>query len=294
MRYVDGLISVAALAAATVALPGEAAPGRQPWAQVGEWEVSPNRPGSCSAARVYPGGTRVSVSSDRAGYASLSALNRDWSMRTAAPYKMGLVQDGSPRSLAAEANPYSHGLGVLAESGRDLLAQLAGGGILEITHPDGRLLERVDLGDLAAALARLDPCISEVATVENFPPVAPPPPPPPPMKKVRPARAPASLASLFSSADYPAAAVQAGEEGAVGFRLTVGRDGRVTACSVTASSGSASLDSTTCALITRRARFQPARDHKGEPTEDSFNGRIVWRLPEPEPEPEPPPPPPSP
>jgi hypothetical protein len=37
-----------------------------------------------------------------------------------------------------------------------------------------------------------------------------------------------------------------------------------------------------------RARFQPARDHEGKPTEDSVSGRIIWRLPEPEPPPPPP------
>jgi TonB family protein len=204
---------------------------------------------------------------------------------------MSLVQGGKRGGLAAAANPYSHGLGVLAESGAALLAQLADGGVLEIYHPDGRLIERLDLGEPAPALARLDPCISRVATAENFPPVAPSPPPPAPPpprggSRPEPARAPA-LASLFSSDDYPAAAVQAREEGAVGFRLTVGKDGRVAACAVTASSGSTALDSTTCQLLTVRARFRPARDYEGKPTEDSVHGRIVWRLPEPEPEPPP-------
>lgn len=289
MRHRIGTISMIAVAAATAGLPCEAAQGRQPWARVGDWELSPSRVGSCSAYRLYPGGTRVSISSDRRGSASLSALNRAWNMRTAQPYRMSLEQGGVRRSLAAAANPYAHGLGVFAESGGSLLAQLAAGGILEIAHPDGRLLERLELGQLAPALARLDSCISEVATVENFPPVAAPPPPPPPDgRRPQPAKAPGALATLFSSDDYPAEAIRAREEGAVGFRLTVGKDGRVTGCAVTASSGSAILDSTTCQLIASRARFQPARDHQGRPTEDSFSGRIVWRLPEPEPEPPPP------
>jgi TonB family protein len=295
MRHGVGLISIVAVAvaaatAATAGLPAEAAQGRKPWAKVGDWELSPSRVGSCSAYRVYPGGTQVSISSGPNGSAALFAFNRAWPMQTAHPYRMSLVQGGGRRSLAGEANPYSHGLGILAESGGGLLAQLAGGGILEISHPDGRLLERLDLGQAAPALARLDPCISEAATAENFPPVpAPTPPPPPPGgSRPQPARAPASLASLFSGDDYPAAAIRAGEEGAVGFRLTVGKDGRVSACAVIASSGSAALDSTTCQLLTLRARFRPARNFEGQPTEDALNGRIVWRLPEPEPPPPPP------
>ncbi len=111
------------------------------------------------------------------------------------------------------------------------------------------------------------------------PPAPPPPPPPPPPKKVTPARAKANLASLFSDEDYPASALRASESGATGFRLEVGANGRVTNCTVTSSSGSSALDSTTCRLLRSRARFSPATDSTGSATSDSYNGRIVWRLP---------------
>ncbi|MDQ3143507.1 MAG: energy transducer TonB [Pseudomonadota bacterium] len=91
------------------------------------------------------------------------------------------------------------------------------------------------------------------------------------------------LAGLFSADDYPGVALRQGAQGAVGFRLTVSRDGRVSRCDVTGSSGSASLDSSTCAILQRRARFEPARDAGGKPVEDLFSGRIRWELPEPEP-----------
>lgn len=99
------------------------------------------------------------------------------------------------------------------------------------------------------------------------------------------ARARANLVTLFSDEDYPAAAVRNGEQGAVAFSLSVGADGRPTACAVTGSSGSAILDSTTCRLLMMRANFEPARDSKGRPTSDTVVGRIVWRLPEDEPDP---------
>lgn len=287
MRYGGGVVGLAAVAAVLAALPAEAAPGREPWAKVGEWEVTPFRAGSCSADRVYPGGTRVSVSSRSGGYASLSVLNRGWSMQTAGPYRMALVQRGFRQRIAAGPNPYLHGLGVSAESGGGLLARLANGGILEIFHPDGRLLQRLDLGGFARALAKLGACVPEAATAANFPPVAPPPPPSPRRGKVRPGRPQAPFPPLFSSADYPRSAIRAGEQGEVGFRIDIGKDGRVAACTVPATSGSAVLDSTTCRLITVRARFTPARDREGRPTTDSFTGRIIWRLPEPEPPPPP-------
>jgi TonB family protein len=98
------------------------------------------------------------------------------------------------------------------------------------------------------------------------------------------ARARANLVTLFSDEDYPAAAVRNREQGPVAFSLSVGSDGRPTACSVTGSSGSVILDSTTCRLLMMRARFEPARDARGRPTTDTVAGRIVWRLPDDEPD----------
>jgi len=109
-------------------------------------------------------------------------------------------------------------------------------------------------------------------------PPAPPAPPPAP-RTVEPARARANLASYVSDADYPASAIRADEQGTTGFSLQIGSDGRVTACSVTSSSGSAALDSATCRIMRSRARFTPARNNLGQPTTDSTSGRIRWVLP---------------
>jgi protein TonB len=110
-------------------------------------------------------------------------------------------------------------------------------------------------------------------------PPAPPPPPPPPPKKVEPAKAKANLQSLFSTDDYPATALRNEEQGTTGFRLEVGANGRVSSCSVTQSSGSSSLDTATCRLLTSRARFTPARDSSGNPTSDTVSSRIRWVVP---------------
>jgi protein TonB len=120
-----------------------------------------------------------------------------------------------------------------------------------------------------------------VIITPTAPPAPPaPPPPPPPPRMVEPARARANLASLFSTEDYPASAIRAGESGTTGFRLEIGANGRVTNCTVTSSSGSSALDSATCRLLRSRARFTPARDSSNNPTTDTHSSRIVWRLPE--------------
>jgi TonB family protein len=95
---------------------------------------------------------------------------------------------------------------------------------------------------------------------------------------MEPARARANLASLIGNGDYPAEALRNDEQGTVGFRLSVGADGRVSGCTITSSSGSAALDSATCRILTARARFTPARDSRGLPTTDAVAARIVWRI----------------
>ena len=110
--------------------------------------------------------------------------------------------------------------------------------------------------------------------------VAPPrPPAPPPPRVVEPARARANLASYVSNDDYPDSAIRNEESGTTGFRLDVGPDGRVSNCTVTSSSGSTSLDSTTCRLMRSRARFTPATNSSGAKVSDSVSGRIRWVLP---------------
>ena len=91
-------------------------------------------------------------------------------------------------------------------------------------------------------------------------------------------RIPGGLHTLVTDADYPEEALLNDEEGTVGFRLDVGTDGSVTGCTVTASSGSASLDAATCRIMADRGRFEPARDARGKPTPDQVNSRLTWRI----------------
>ena len=117
-------------------------------------------------------------------------------------------------------------------------------------------------------------------TAPPAPPAPAAPPPPPPPKKVEPARARANLSSYVSNDDYPQDAIRNEQQGTTRFRLDVGPDGRVANCTVTGSSGSSSLDNTTCRLMRSRARFTPATDSSGAKTADSVSGAIRWVLPE--------------
>lgn len=125
----------------------------------------------------------------------------------------------------------------------------------------------------------------QVVETPNIPPappimpVAPPrPPAPPPVRTVPPQSASGNLQGLITSDDYPSQAINNEEQGTVSVSLSIGTNGRVTGCRTTSSSGSRTLDSATCRILTSRARFTPARDSSGNPTTGTFAQRITWRL----------------
>ena len=117
-----------------------------------------------------------------------------------------------------------------------------------------------------------------------IPPVvaAPPPPPAPPPapRKVQSAQsAKGDLRTLFGADDYPPSAVSAGAEGTAQASITIGADGRVQSCNIIRSSGNSALDSATCSVIRRRAKFIPAKDSNGQPTAETITTPpITWRL----------------
>lgn len=89
-----------------------------------------------------------------------------------------------------------------------------------------------------------------------------------------------SVISVFGAEDYPDDALRANQQGEVILRYWVETNGRISDCKVVKSSGFASLDSTTCEILTERARLVPARDGKGLPVRSLTASSIVWRIPD--------------
>jgi protein TonB len=77
---------------------------------------------------------------------------------------------------------------------------------------------------------------------------------------------------------YPARALAAHEEGAVGFTVTLDAKGDVTDCQVTHSSGHPLLDQETCKLVTLNAVFHPD-PALGPSQTKTHEGVINWKLP---------------
>jgi TonB family protein len=82
---------------------------------------------------------------------------------------------------------------------------------------------------------------------------------------------------------YPARAREAREQGPVGFRVALDREGYATECVVISSSGYPALDDETCRLIMTRGEFKGVTDENGRKVNASFEGVVNWRLPGPAP-----------
>lgn len=83
-----------------------------------------------------------------------------------------------------------------------------------------------------------------------------------------------------TNTDYRLRWIKEEMSGAARFTLAIDAGGKVTGCTVTRSTGHAALDAATCDLVSKRARFDPARDDTGKPVAGRYSGTITWQIPE--------------
>lgn len=89
-----------------------------------------------------------------------------------------------------------------------------------------------------------------------------------------------NMAGWVTTEDYPGSDLRQNHSGTVRFRLALDASGKVSGCTITQSSGYQGLDATTCRLITRRARFDPARNASGDAAGGTYEGTIRWVIPQ--------------
>lgn len=84
---------------------------------------------------------------------------------------------------------------------------------------------------------------------------------------------------IVSARDYLPATRALRLGSAVTIALSVGIDGRVTACRVVRASRDPQADRITCQLATERFRFRPARDAAGQPVASVYGWQQRWFAP---------------
>lgn len=80
--------------------------------------------------------------------------------------------------------------------------------------------------------------------------------------------------------DYRPRWIRESLTGRASFTLSIDASGKVTGCAITRSTGHTVLDKATCNLVSKRARFDAARDGNGKPVSGSYSGTITWNIPD--------------
>lgn len=84
--------------------------------------------------------------------------------------------------------------------------------------------------------------------------------------------------SWFGPSAYPVEARRARQTGRVIAFVAIGNDGAVGDCRVIQPSGVTDLDQETCAIFTKRTRWNPARDAQGAPVASHQVLAVNWQL----------------
>lgn len=94
--------------------------------------------------------------------------------------------------------------------------------------------------------------------------------------KPQPANNPAGWLRI---ADYPAGSLIRGEQAIIRYRLMIDSTGRPTACSIQSAIAKGNFADVSCALLKRRARFQPALAADGTARPSYSVGKVKWIIP---------------
>lgn len=81
------------------------------------------------------------------------------------------------------------------------------------------------------------------------------------------------------TSDYPPRDIREGNEGTTRVLLSIDAGGDVRDCRIAGSSGHPSLDEAACRNVSRRARFEPARNGADEKVAGSYASSVRWVIP---------------
>ncbi len=266
--------------------------------EVNDWVLHQND-GSCSAIASYGRDILVRVSHDLArNEAHFSVVRPVWrSIEEGRRYQLridfsnGNYYDGPPNAGVHIGEGDTRSSGITATlNGREFLADFAGAAWMEI-RVEGTLIASLNLRGTRAVMSQVRACSARAFREDTRDPFArlpssPPTPTSPLLEGVRRppnSSAPPSIARLrsgsISNADMPMSSIRAGSSGTTRITMLVDATGVATDCSVTGSSGDATLDAWTCTLAVRRFRFTPAT-RNGQNVVGTYSQSVRWVLPD--------------
>lgn len=284
------LAFTAALASAPV--------GAADWDSVAGWDIYEIDRTRCVVGRTFPeaGGTIVGIILGIDGEVRLFANSTSWNMHHGGRVDAAVRLDDR---IAIDDGF----VGVAEQSRRGFVAAappafLAGfASANRLTVEAGKAAHSLPLSGSAAGLAQGQQCVANLREEARDLPAQPrfvttkmSPVRPHPATATFRSSAPAAISSRavplrsksswVAADDYPDAALRGEQEGQVTVKLAIDRSGEVADCDVIRSSGSQTLDGTTCRIIQRRARYRPATDTVGRPVASFDQHTVRWSLPD--------------
>ncbi len=130
---------------------------------------------------------------------------------------------------------------------------------------------RLETGPLDLPLAKLRECQTDLVKFWGYDPAV-------QAQLSRPAKPATSPARWATSSDFPRAALESGRSGVVKFRLDIDETGKVTKCAVLAQTSPTDFAKTSCDILVRRGKFQPALDKDGQPVRSFWVSSIRWMF----------------
>ena len=128
---------------------------------------------------------------------------------------------------------------------------------------------RLETGSMAAPMAAMRTCTDDLLVSWGYDPKV-------EATLSRRAAPTGNPGAWLHSSDFPANALNRGQNGIVRFRLDVAADGAVTGCRVLFRTNPDAFADLSCKLLMERARMKPALDAAGQPVKSYFISRISW------------------
>lgn len=130
----------------------------------------------------------------------------------------------------------------------------------------------LETGSMRGPLAALDTCIDNLLTTWGVD-----------VEKHKNLRRPAtplqSPGDWVVSSDYPRDMLFVGQPALVNFRLSIGVDGKTTACHIQATTRLKAFDNAVCKSVMKRASFWPALDAEGQPIASYYQNAVRFQIP---------------
>ena len=181
------------------------------------------------------------------------------------------IDPGHVRVEALAVADFGHGLSVGSMKVDDVfLDRLASAASIRLEE-NGSVLRELPLPEAARAVAAFRECRDDALRGWGIDPVA--------YTALR--RLPKAMGGSTQwvrYSDYPPAALHQNRSGRPVARLTVGPDGRVSDCKIVHASGTPDLDTKTCDVMKRRARYEPALGPDGAPVAAPVIVGVNWRV----------------